>query len=72
MGIDLLGPVRLFVIFILFVALFGPGIWFINKIMEKTGADTNKQSITIWTLLLGVALTFIIALIGRGQGWWGE
>jgi hypothetical protein len=72
MGIDLLGPLRLAFVIILMVVIFGPAIWLINKAMEKSGADTNKNSTTVWTLILGIFLTFVVALFGRGQGWWGQ
>ena len=72
MGIDLLGPIRLAFVIVLIIIFFGPAIWLINKAMEKSGVDTNRNSTTVWTLILGVSLTFVLALIGRGQGWWGE
>ena len=72
MGIDLAGPVRLAVVLILFVVIFGPAIWLVSKIFQKSGVDTNKDSTTVWTLILGVGLTFLVALIGKGQGWWGK
>ena len=72
MGLDLLGPLRIvFVLVIAFIVL-GPGMWIASKLVKKTGADPNKDSTTVITILLGVLITALVGMIGRGQGWWGK
>lgn len=72
MGMDLAGPLRVLLLIVLLLVIFGPAIWLVNKTLEKSGADVNKDSTTIWSIVLGVSLMFLIALFGRSQGWWGE
>jgi hypothetical protein len=64
MGMDLLGPVRLLIALVLLFVVFGPGIWIVIKLLEKTKKDPEKVSGGL-IIFLGVALTFLFVFALR-------
>jgi hypothetical protein len=77
MGIDLLGPFRLLLLFVGFIVIFGPAMKLIEWAFRKKGrtldAGDPKGNATFgWVFIGGIALTFFVAYAGRALGLWGE
>ena len=77
MGIDLLGPFRILFVIVLLVVIFGPGIKLVEYLFRKNGrtldgGDPKGDATFWWVLILGVGLTFFVAIAGNALGLWGE
>jgi hypothetical protein len=64
MGMDLLGPVRLFFALLLLFVVFGPSVWLVMKLLKKAKKGPEKVSGGL-IILLGVALTFLFVFALR-------
>ena len=77
MGINLQGPVVLVFIVILLAVFFLPGMKLIEYIFRKNGrtldaGDPKGDSTFLWVFFGGIALTFIVAILGRALNLWGH
>jgi hypothetical protein len=77
MGLDLLGPLRILLVLVLLVVLFGPGIKLVEYVFRKNGrtldaGDPKGDATFWWVTILGISLTFFVAYAGRGLGLWGN
>jgi hypothetical protein len=77
MGIDLAGPLRLLLLVVLLVVIFGPGMKLIEYAFRKKGrtldaSDPKGNATFAWVFFGGIALTFFVAIVGRSLGLWGE
>jgi hypothetical protein len=64
MGMDLLGPLRILLLFGLLIVVFGPGIWVVIKLLEKSKRDPDKVPGGL-IIALGVTLTFLFVFALR-------
>ena len=64
MGMDLLGPLRILLALVLLFVFFGPGIWVVVKLLEKSKKDPEKIPPGL-VVVLGVILTFLFVFALR-------
>ena len=61
---DLLGPLRILLLFGLLIVFFGPGFWVVTKLLKKAKKDPEKVSGGL-IIVLVVALTFLFVFALR-------